>query len=743
MGLPAVNAYTAQDSIAHEWLMVLRRQIRWIAGALIGLLCLAAAYLALVPAKYTATAVILVDPRQERVLSSEAVVQGIGQDAAAVESQVEIINSNELARRIVDQLRLDSDSEFKSAGSPLEWLGLGKAAEGDSQYASKEKDKIVNRFQKSLDVRRRGLTYILEVNFTSQSAAKSAKIANAIADAYIADQLSAKRTATSDASDWLSSRIDGLKEAVKESEQAAVAFKTSNNLTDIGSLGSGQTLNQRQIEELNSKLINARAHTAETSAKLAQVSLAADRRDISSLSEAMASRVLGSLRQQHAAVATREADLSTQLLNQHPALISIRSQRIELERKMKEELDRIVKNARSEHEIAGGYQASLEKNLTELERKNTALANLRVRFDELEREANANRTQYAQLLARQKETNEQKSVQRSDARIVSKATPPVRSSSPGPLLVLALALVAGLGLGTGLAILNEGNIPGATIMRAPDTVAPSVRREIVQKVDIPPDKYADVDVKADGSSFVRDGRAPVADATAVKPSGQQANLFTLPEVYQSPTLATFVSAIGAQPNLSAKAYRRELARLCNTIASVTKPELAAVTFVVGTQAGAGASSTALALASQTAQIGKRTLLIDACASDQEVSLLFCSQAEDRGGLPLDSRERLQHLVVHDETTGADILPLGSTEFATLDQMQRTRLLVTLRTLASDYASVVIDAGTPPDNPGSAFLKEMAQLVLVVTRRPFYANALSLAGRLGSRVRTAKVVLIGI
>jgi polysaccharide biosynthesis transport protein len=461
----AADDYTpgpaSRESGFGELILMLRRRLPLIISTVATLLLLATAYLTLVPAKYTASAVILVDPRQQRVLGSEAVLQGIGQDAVAVESQVEVINSNGLARRIVDQLKLDADPEYVSGRfveDIVEKLGLKRFISKNGDAEPLENNKVVNRFQRALDVRRRGLTYILEVNFTSTKAAKSADVANAIADAYIAEQLSNKFDATTSADDFLSSRIEALRIAVKQSEQAAVDFKAANNLIDVGAVGSGLTLNQRQIEEVNSKLITGRARTAEATARLAQLTQAGgDPRSIASLTEAMASRVLTSLRLQYATVSSREADLATQLQSQHPTLVSVRSQRLEIERRMREELDRVVKNTRSEFDIASSYQASLEASLADLERRNAKLASLRVRFDELEREASANRTQYAQFVGRQKETAEQKAVQKPDARIVSRATAPIRPSSPGPLLVLALASLAGLGLGIGLALLKEGN----------------------------------------------------------------------------------------------------------------------------------------------------------------------------------------------------------------------------------------------------------------------------------------------
>src|SRR6185503_7273004 len=112
----------------------------------------------LIPPNYRATSVVIVDPRQPRVATTEAVLSGIGSDAAAVESQVEIIESSAIAKRVIAKLGLEDDSEFNSGN----WFSRNTPAESDARL-----NQIVYAFQNNLSVKRRGLTYILEISFTS------------------------------------------------------------------------------------------------------------------------------------------------------------------------------------------------------------------------------------------------------------------------------------------------------------------------------------------------------------------------------------------------------------------------------------------------------------------------------------------------------------------------------------------------------------------------------------------------
>src|SRR5271163_5027475 len=96
------------------WL-ILRWRARLIAGITMATIALAVAALLILPQKYQATTIVLVDPRDPHVTDTPAVLSGIGTDAAAVESQVEIIHSSVLVGKVINSLNLANDSEFATA----------------------------------------------------------------------------------------------------------------------------------------------------------------------------------------------------------------------------------------------------------------------------------------------------------------------------------------------------------------------------------------------------------------------------------------------------------------------------------------------------------------------------------------------------------------------------------------------------------------------------------------------------
>src|SRR3990172_4153074 len=124
---PVVSGRGAVSSLSDEQLLqartgslldlsglraIMRRRSRVAIGAFGATIFAVLLYVLFVPPKYLATSVILSEPRQERIVQSEAVLPGIGSDVAAVESQVELLNSPELIRRVMEKLGLFYDPEF-------------------------------------------------------------------------------------------------------------------------------------------------------------------------------------------------------------------------------------------------------------------------------------------------------------------------------------------------------------------------------------------------------------------------------------------------------------------------------------------------------------------------------------------------------------------------------------------------------------------------------------------------------
>jgi polysaccharide biosynthesis transport protein len=432
--------------------------LRWRAP-LIGLFALAmvaAAGLALfaLPPKYKATTIVLVDPRQPRVTQTEAVIAGIGADVAAVESQVELIESSALARRVIARLSLDKDPEFVTP-SLLDHVSQGILALFGRQPADSDHEisRLVNKFQRGLSVRRRGLTYVLEISYLSGDPAKAARLSDAVADAYLEDQRRAKAEITARASTWLVDRIEEMRGRVRSAEEAVAAYKSANSIVDVT---QGNRLVNRQVEDMTQQLALQRSRAADARARLERIQQGANRiSDPAALSESLQSPVIANLRTQYTEAARIEAEYGALYGSKYPGLVAVRAQLADIRKQIEAEIARILIAVRNEYQVASAHEASLEAGLARLKEQSGQSNEANVKLHELEREAQANRTLFEQFLGRAKETTEQQSLQIADARIVSPALIPLKPDRPPTILLLLVAAGGGVMLGLGMVLMLE------------------------------------------------------------------------------------------------------------------------------------------------------------------------------------------------------------------------------------------------------------------------------------------------
>jgi polysaccharide biosynthesis transport protein len=258
----------------------IRRQLPIFVFGIACALAIGLVYLVTTPVSFTSHAMLLIDSSKLRVLHNEAPLGDAPIDTAQVETQVEILKSENIGLSVIKDLKLTEDPEFASSRGGLFGKVLGflrspldllTAPSVQSETALTR--KVLGVFLAKRTIARVGRTYVLDISYTSFSAAHSAMIANAIADAYVVDQLEAKYQATRRASAWLQDRIKELRQQVSDADRAVLNYKEKNNIVSVGgSTATGpRLLGEQQIEELNTQLGAARAGAEEARARLQRI----------------------------------------------------------------------------------------------------------------------------------------------------------------------------------------------------------------------------------------------------------------------------------------------------------------------------------------------------------------------------------------------------------------------------------------------------------------------------------------
>jgi polysaccharide biosynthesis transport protein len=435
------------DALKRLFATLSRRRIFIAMSALFGM-GLAFLVTLLIPTLYTTSASVLVDTRSRYIMQQQDVVGRMGTESAAIESEVEVLQSLALLERVVKTLGLEQDPEF-SGMSPADSSVI------DENARVLRVQNAIIKLQKMGRSKRVGLTYLIDVSMSSRSAQKAALIATTIAQTYLTQQMESKNEATRRANTWLNDRVEEQRKNLMKADEAVEAYKVAYNL--IGNTAS-ERLPERQIQQLNEELANARSRTSEALVKYEQLRNASRLgvQAAASFVEVQSSPMIQGLRTQAADLTRREAELLSRYGDKHPKLIQIRAELKDVRRQIQDEITRIVATARNELETARSRQEAYEANLAEVKNQSANSNQAGIRLKELEREAETTRVLFQSFLQRAKETSSQENLQQADARLVSAASVPQTISQPKRALMVAAGLIIGLVFGFGVAFAQEG-----------------------------------------------------------------------------------------------------------------------------------------------------------------------------------------------------------------------------------------------------------------------------------------------
>jgi capsular exopolysaccharide synthesis family protein len=437
---------------------------RWtILGTIVLCMTIAGIVLMQLTPVYSASTLIMVGQRENKVLDPEALITGLNSDAATIENQIQVLRSWTLAERVVAKLNLTRDPEFNARGArrsllsrlnPISWFEGGDANVRLGAGVKTAVDPtILKRFASKLTVAAVGRSSVIKLTFDSADRQKAAAIVDAVADQYIVDQLESKFDAARHTSDWLNERLTQLAEQVRKAESAVEQYKEEN---DISSGREGGNLANEQVSEINGQIVLARSQLAEQDAKYRQVEkLYRNGGGVDSIAAVINSPLIGTLRTQQADLLSKEAELATKYGDRHPQMIALRDQKKGLDDKIDVEIKRIIRNLANEVSVARTRVSSLEGSLNEMQGTATVQGKASIKLRELEREVQSSRTLYETFQARSKQTEDKEKIQTADSRRLDKAQVPGEPSFPNKSMIMGVTLLGSAVMGMLIALMME------------------------------------------------------------------------------------------------------------------------------------------------------------------------------------------------------------------------------------------------------------------------------------------------
>jgi succinoglycan biosynthesis transport protein ExoP len=636
---------------------------------------------------YTATAQVMIEPRESRIIDAEKVAPGLpAEDDAIVETHIKLIQSRTTLARAVDKLRLLSDPRFAlrrtvsqdSIGGPLgflarwlpDWLAYqlpgrwalaAGIAIGGAQGLDPDvlREQAIDALQGDVKVAQSGRSYVLSISYRSPSPRQAMRIANGIADAYVDVQLEEKLAATRRASAWLAEQVEQLRWHVVGSELAIEEFRAAHGLVDT----DGERLDSHQLAVLTNALINAQAERSAKEARLHNLrEMRASGRGLESSAEVLSSPLILNLREREMDLLRNEAQLLREYGERHPVVLELRAEQQKVSDRIDQEIDNVIANLENEVAVARSRERAHAERLREAKGQSAVSGQAEVQMRELEREVAASRSLYQTLLVRLKETEQQQEIVQADVRLISPAQLPDVPSSPSPKLFVMVGFTASLVCGSILALLLE-------------------------RLD----------------NTLRTGR-------------QVEKLLGLPSLGLVPKVATAGGRLHSHMiDNPQSAYAEAVHALYTHVRLADGERPPSTILVTSALPGEGKTSLAASLAAFAVQLGHRTLLVDLDFRRPAVAREFKAAPGADMLAVLAGTVRFEHAVLRDPDSGVDLLAAGANHGNPITLLTSTRLTAVLREARERYDCVIID--TPPvlGLPDVAALSPAADAILFVVR----------------------------
>jgi capsular exopolysaccharide synthesis family protein len=625
---------SAREGFSLGYLVATIRRNLWLIAAIMAAAVAAAVAVTLLATpRYTATATVQVNEAADEVIGNEQDPNNVNvyDYDRFLQTQIDILNSQALAERVVNRLNLANDPQFfESAGVDI------KEEATRVRPAKRVASEILHR---SLSVDTPRNTRILPIHFTSTQPELAAKIANAYASELIDANLQRKFDSSAYARSFISDQLAEAKNRVQASEKALNDYARSTGLIrltdptadDDSKNGAATTsLTTASLAQVNQAAIAARAERIAAEARWNAVAHGG----LLTSQPVLADPTVQGLMTRKAQAEADLAEERAHRLDSHPEVQAKRAELAQINRELNTAANNVRASIRSQYTTAAATENQLTGQVSALKGQTLSEQDSSVQYALLAREADTNRQLYEELLQRYKQLNASAGISASNIAIIDQAQTPVDPSSPKLLLNLAIALV----LGAGLAAL-------VTFLRSELDDSIRVPEDVEQKLGLPMLGVVPVEPDENIAAALSDPKTAISEAYS---SLRGSLLYATPE--------------GVPPTL----------------------------LITSSQPAEGKSTTSRALAASFARVGKSVVLVDADIRRPSLHR-FMGFENDKGiTTVLTHQATIDDVVRTDVAPGYAVIAAGPVPPAPTELLASTRMQEVIDELAERYDLVILD-----------------------------------------------------
>jgi uncharacterized protein involved in exopolysaccharide biosynthesis len=612
-------------------------------------------------------------PDADRDNNNEAV------DEEAVTSQAQIILSRDLAREVIDKLKLGERPEFDpalSGVSPIKAV-LGLLGLVKDPLSMTPEERVLEAYYDRLTVTPVEKSRVIDIDFLSEDPELAAQVANAIADAYLLRQREAKEDQAKSAGEWLAGQIESMRQKVEEAETKVEDFRAKSNLL-VGT--DNTTLPAQSIGDVNAGLAAAQAQKADAEAKAKMIRDMLKSGDPIESSDILNSDLIRSLSEQRVTLRAQLAEQSSTLLDDHPRIKELKAQIDDLDNEIRAEAETIARSFENDAKLAGARVDAQTSTLDQLKNQAASSNVDNVQLRALELDAKSQRDLLESYLAKYREATSRDTISSTpaDARVISRATVSNIPAYPKKLPTVLIAAFATM-------LLTSGLIMTRVILSAPAGAVP---------------------VRVNQPSAAASDMATSNMATSDMATSRMAAIINEPPRRNEPSVSSESAIANVAYNLRRSGSAGD--RLA----------------VFGAVSGINTSQAAIKLARALAD-DSRVVLVGLASEDAAIRGISNEPSADGLAELARGAASFGGIITKDKLSPLHLISAGHSPIGRLDILSSPGMATNFGALARSYDHVVVDAGEA-SGPGIERIVEIAPHAVLVTDT--LANAATGAAR---------------
>lgn len=387
-----------------------------------------------------------IDPKQNPLTRNQGEAQA-QLATEAIETEVSVISSLEMARKVASRMNLINDPEF------------GKGAVKPGLTPEQKLDAVAGALASATNVSREKLTYILAIKVASLDPKKAALLANEFAAAYMDTKVGTNIGTASKQADFFEAQLDRMGNEARAADEKVAQFAAQAGIVRSNAQ-NGETVTDQQVGPLALQMASAESVAAEARSKQISAQNQIANGQIDAVSDVRNSATVQDLRHQRTVLLQTLTEMQNRYGPRYPDYVKVSQQLAAVDGQLREEALRVVRSLKADADAAEARAGSLRATMQRLEDKQAADARASVTLQSLQRDADNKHSAYDRMA--QTATDARQSAQNSiaQARIIDAAQVPTAPYSPRRGLLFGLSVLAGLAIGMIVITIQEMMVSG-------------------------------------------------------------------------------------------------------------------------------------------------------------------------------------------------------------------------------------------------------------------------------------------